>query len=54
MLEIFKLVKAPEAAPYMLELKLSSKAPQIAHQWLDENPEQSIADLIPVTTERDV
>ncbi len=52
MLEVFKLVKASEAAPYMLELKLSSKAPSIARQWLDDNLEHSVAGLIPVTTER--
>ena len=36
----FALVKAPEAAPYMLELKLNSKIPMLARQWLDENPRQ--------------
>ena len=48
LLETFALVKAPEAAPYMLELWLSSKAPSIARKWLDDNPLHSIVGLIPV------
>jgi len=51
-LKVFKLVKAPEAAPYMLELKRASKTPQIARQWLDENLEHSVAGLIPVAARR--
>ncbi|MGB8699767.1 MAG: DUF4132 domain-containing protein [Thermosynechococcaceae cyanobacterium] len=47
-LEGFHLVKAPEAAPYVLELMLAFKAPGMARQWLRENPEQAIAGLIPV------
>ncbi|MFM2431906.1 MAG: hypothetical protein RLZZ511_3119 [Cyanobacteriota bacterium] len=44
---IFAQVIAPESAPYMLELMLSSKAPQIARQWLEANPDHAIAGLIP-------
>ena len=48
LLETFALVKAPEAAPFMLELMLASKAPQVAKQWLEDNPAHAIAGLIPV------
>jgi hypothetical protein len=48
MLKAFALVKAPEAAPFMLELMLASKAPQVAKQWLEDNPAHAIAGLIPV------
>ncbi|HTU93527.1 MAG TPA: DUF4132 domain-containing protein, partial [Gemmataceae bacterium] len=48
LLTAFALVKAPEAAPHMLELKLNSKAPGLARQWLDDNPGNTIAGLIPV------
>jgi len=47
LLETFALVKAPEAAPHMLELMQSLVLPQ-ATQWLDENPTHAIAGLIPV------
>jgi hypothetical protein len=52
LLEAFALVKAPEAAPFMLELMLSSKAPQIAKQWLEENPAHAIYGIIPVAAGR--
>jgi hypothetical protein len=52
LLEIFALVKAPEAAPYMLELMLDSNAPQVARKWLQDNPAHAIAGLIPVAAER--
>jgi predicted DNA-binding WGR domain protein len=52
LLKVFALVKAPEAAPFMLELKLNSKAPHIARQWLDENVGCAIAGLIPVAAGR--
>jgi predicted DNA-binding WGR domain protein len=52
LLEAFALVKAPEAAPFMLELMLSSKAPQIARQWLEENPAHAITGIIPVAAGR--
>src|SRR5581483_9095668 len=48
----FALVKAPEAAPYMLDLKLNSKVPMLARQWLDDNPGNAIAGLIPAAAER--
>ena len=51
LLKIFALVKAPEAAPYMLELWLASKVPGIARQWLEDNPIHSIVGLIPVAAE---
>jgi hypothetical protein len=46
--EALALVKAPEAAPVMLELKLFSKAPQVARRWLDEEVGNSVAGLLPV------
>jgi predicted DNA-binding WGR domain protein len=52
LLEAFALVKAPEAAPYMLELQLTSKAPAIARQWLDEQVGNAIAGLIPTEAAR--
>lgn len=49
MLKTFtQAVKAPEAAPYMLELWLSLKKPQLARQWLEDNPVDAIVGLIPV------
>ncbi len=44
--EGFAVVNAPEAAPFMLELMLSSKAPQVARKWLEENPMLAIAGLV--------
>ncbi len=52
LLEVFALVKAPEAAPHMLELLTTSKAPQVARQWLTDYPEHAIAGLIPLVTGR--
>jgi predicted DNA-binding WGR domain protein len=52
LLKAFALVKAPEAAPFMLELMLSSKAPQIARQWLEDNPAHAIAGIIPIVAGR--
>jgi predicted DNA-binding WGR domain protein len=48
LLKVFCLVKAPEAAAPMLELKLTSKVSARARQWLDENQGHAIAGLIPV------
>lgn len=48
LVEAFALVKAPEAAPLMLELQQSSKAPQVAGQWLEENLIHSIQGLISI------
>ena len=44
----FARVKAPEAAPHMLELKLSSKAPKVAREWMDANVGRTIVGLVPV------
>ena len=52
LMKVFKCVQAPEASPYMLELMLSSKAPQIARQWLDENPDHTIVGLLPTAAGR--
>jgi Domain of unknown function (DUF4132) len=52
LLEAFALVKAPEAAPHMLELLTTSKAPQVARQWLTDYPEHAIAGLIPLVAGR--
>jgi Domain of unknown function (DUF4132) len=47
-MEGFHLVKAPEAAPYVLELMLAFKAPSMARQWLHNHPKHAIAGLVPV------
>jgi Domain of unknown function (DUF4132) len=47
-LEVFTLAKAPEVAPYMLELWLSLKKPQLARQWLENYPIYAVVGLIPV------
>ncbi|HTU19290.1 MAG TPA: DUF4132 domain-containing protein, partial [Gemmataceae bacterium] len=52
MIEVFRLVKAPEAAGPMLELKLNSKASASARQWFEDNPGDAIAGLIPVAASR--
>jgi Domain of unknown function (DUF4132) len=52
LLEVFALVKASEAASHMLELLTTSKAPQVARQWLTDYPEHAIAGLIPLVTGR--
>jgi hypothetical protein len=43
--EIASLVRAPEMAPFMLELQLGSKAPALARKWLDDNLDQAVAGL---------
>ncbi|WP_086936220.1 WGR domain-containing protein [Chamaesiphon minutus] len=40
LLKTFALVRAPEAAPFMLELMLDSCVPQVARKWLQDNPAQ--------------
>jgi hypothetical protein len=45
-------VQAPEAAPVMLELMLTSKAPGAARRWLDESPAHTAAGLLPVAAGR--
>lgn len=52
LLAAFARVKAPEAAPYMLELMTASKAGRGARQWLDDHPEHAIPGLIPVAAGR--
>jgi len=52
LIKAFSVVKAPEAAPYMLEFLLCSKAPQVAQFWLDEHPIQAILGLIKVAAGR--
>jgi predicted DNA-binding WGR domain protein len=46
LMEVFTKVRAPEAAPFMLELRYSSKAPQLAGKWLDENMNHTVPGLI--------
>jgi predicted DNA-binding WGR domain protein len=48
----FARVKAPEAAPHMLELKLFSKATAIAQKWLQEEAGNAVAGLISIATGR--
>jgi len=48
----FTRVVAPEAAPHMLELMLTSKAPRLAREWLDGHPGHAVAGLIPVAAGR--
>jgi predicted DNA-binding WGR domain protein len=48
LIQAFSAVKAPEAAPYMLEFWLFSKAPYMAQNWFDENPIHAILGLIPI------
>lgn len=48
----FARVKAPEAAPHMLELKLSAKGGAPARQWLDEQVGNAIAGLLPTAASR--
>ncbi len=52
LLEAFGLVKAPEAAPLMLELKVNSRVPAAARRWLDEQVPHAIAGLLPVAAGR--
>jgi hypothetical protein len=44
----FGRVTAPEVAPYMLELSLDSKAPEVARDWMRKNPVHVIAGLVPI------
>jgi hypothetical protein len=47
LVEAFGRAKAPEVAPFMLELLIESKAARGARQWLDDNLSLAIAGLIP-------
>ncbi len=40
--------ETPENAPYMLDILLESKAPRIAREWLDANPDHTIIGLVPI------
>jgi predicted DNA-binding WGR domain protein len=52
LLKEFTRVKAPDAAPHMMELKLQSKAPAVARQWLDEQVGNAITGIVPVAAGR--
>ncbi len=47
-LEALCLVKAPEAAPFMLDLQRHSGVPRLARRWLDEQVGNAVAGLVPV------
>src|SRR5207249_3291796 len=51
-LEVMCLVKAPEAAPHLLELKRHSQVPKLARQWLDENVSGAVEGLLSVAAGR--
>jgi Domain of unknown function (DUF4132) len=53
LITMFSLVKAPQIAPYMLELTLFSTAPYIAIKWLDQYVEHGIAGLIEMAANYD-
>jgi predicted DNA-binding WGR domain protein len=48
MLEGLSAVKAPEAAPFMLELSVTSRAPWLARDWLDANAAHTVAGIVPL------
>jgi hypothetical protein len=48
----FARVKAPEAAPSMLEFKIATKAPAPARAWLAEQVGNAVAGLLPVAAGR--
>jgi predicted DNA-binding WGR domain protein len=48
--ELVKCVQAPELAPVLLNLMINAKAPRIAQAWLQKNPGNAIAGLIPIVT----
>jgi hypothetical protein len=50
--ESLTLVKAPEVAQAMLELRLSSRAPLPARVWLDDQTAHAIVGLVPVAAAR--
>jgi hypothetical protein len=52
LMRVFCLVRAPEAAPIMLELKLAGVAPRLAQRWLDEQVGNAVAGLLPVAAGR--
>jgi hypothetical protein len=48
LLEVFCRVKAPEAAPLMLELRGRSRVPALARRWLEEQVSHAVTGLLPV------
>jgi hypothetical protein len=52
LLEGFLRVEAAEAAPLMLELELTSKAPQLAARWLEKDPGRTAAGLVALAGNR--
>ncbi|HZY85367.1 MAG TPA: DUF4132 domain-containing protein [Gemmataceae bacterium] len=53
LMEAFCLARAPEAAPYVLELKLQGRSPARARRWLDEEVGNAVAGLAPLAGGRD-
>jgi hypothetical protein len=51
-LAIFCRVRAPEAAPLMLELRLNYRAPRLAREWLQREVGNGVAGLLPVAAGR--
>ncbi len=51
-MEGFCLVKAPEAAPHMLDLRLHSQVQKQAAAWLEEQPGNAVAGLVPTAAGR--
>jgi hypothetical protein len=50
LMRCFCRIKAPEAAPHMLQLKLHSKASALARQWLEDEVGNAVAGLVPLVT----
>jgi predicted DNA-binding WGR domain protein len=50
--EVLCLVRAPEAAPPLFDIRLGSKVPQRARAWMDGQPGNAIAGLLPVAAGR--
>jgi hypothetical protein len=48
LVEALAVVRAPEVPPVMLELKRSSKAPQVARHWLDREVGNAVSGLLAV------
>jgi Domain of unknown function (DUF4132) len=46
--EFLECLQAPEIAPIMLKLTLARESGQIARKWLQDNPGNAIAGLIPI------
>lgn len=51
-MEVFRLVHAPEAVAPMLDIYLGSKVPRLAREWIDANPAHAIAGLVRLVAER--